>query len=160
MGSKTTKRINQITTTIILLAIRVVLIVAIIIVAGQGIKAAYDFGHSIFYAQAVEPAPGHDVMITIHEGDTIEDVAEALKNRGLVENKYSIIVQAKFFDYEVNPGEYVFNTSQTSREILMQIHDGETGSSSNLSGDTGSIFPGDTGSDIDDEMAGVDGPAQ
>lgn len=124
MSSKTTKRINKITTTIILLAIRVVLAVAVIIITGRGIKAAYDFGHSIFYAQAVEEAPGHDVMVLVHDTDSIEDVAETLKNRGLINNKYSIIVQAKFFDYEVVPGEYTFNTSQTSRDILEQMNDG------------------------------------
>lgn len=127
MSSKTTKRINKITTTIILLAIRVVLAVAIIIITGRGIKAAYDFGHSIFYAQAVEEAPGHDVMVLVHDTDSIEDVAETLKNRGLINNKYSIIVQAKFFDYEVVPGEYTFNTSQTSRDILEQMNDGVQG---------------------------------
>lgn len=142
MGSKTTKRINQITSTIILLAIRVVLIVALIIVVGQGIKIAYDFGHSIFYAQAVEPSPGHDVTVTIHDGDSLETVADMLKNRGLVANKYSIIVQAKFFDYEVNPGEYTFNTSQTSREILMQIHDAESNHKSDMTGDTESGISG------------------
>lgn len=124
MSSKTTKRINKITSTIILLAIRVVLAVAIIIVTGRGIKAAYDFGHSIFYAQAVEEEPGHDVMVLVHDTDSIEDVAENLKNRGLINNKYSIIVQAKFFDYDVVPGEYTFNTSQTSRDILEQMNDG------------------------------------
>ncbi len=124
MSSKTTKRINKITTTIILLAVRVVLIVVIIVVAGRGIKAAYDFGHSIFYAQAVEEEPGHDVTVTIPEGADSKEVASLLAGKGLVDNKYSIIVQAKFFDYEIMPGTYTFNTSQTSREILEQLNEG------------------------------------
>ncbi len=124
MSSKTTKTINQITGTIILLAIRVVLVVVIIVIAGKGIKVAYDFGHSIFYAQAVEDAPGHDITVTINAGDGAGEVAELLKSKGLIDNKYSIIVQAKFFDYEVKPGTYTFNTSQTSREILEQLNEG------------------------------------
>ncbi|MDO4938340.1 MAG: endolytic transglycosylase MltG [Lachnospiraceae bacterium] len=127
MSSKTTKTINHITGTIILLAIRVVLVVVVFVIAGKGIKAAYDFGHSIFYAQAVEDAPGHDITVTVKDGDGEKEVAEILKNKGLVDNKYSIIVQAKFFDYEVKPGTYTFNTSQTSREILDQLNDGPPG---------------------------------
>lgn len=124
MSSKTTKQINKITSAVILISIRVVLIAVIIVVAGNGIKLAYDFGHSIFYAQAVEEAPGHDVTITIPKGADEKSTATLLKNKGLIDNKYQIIVQAKFFDYEVKPGTYTLNTSQTSREILKQLNDG------------------------------------
>ena len=133
MSSKTTKQINKITGAVILISIRVVLIAVIIVVAGNGIKLAYDFGHSIFYAQAVEEAPGHDVTITIPEGADEKDAATLLKNKGLIDNKYQIIVQAKFFDYEVKPGTYTLNTSQTSREILKQLNDGPPEEEQNIS---------------------------
>ena len=133
MSSKTTKQINKITGAVILISIRVVLIAVIIVVAGNGIKLAYDFGHSIFYAQAVEEAPGHDVTITIPEGADEKDAATLLKNKGLIDNKYQIIVQAKFFDYEVKPGTYTLNTSQTSREILKQLNDGPPEEEQNVS---------------------------
>jgi len=122
--SKTTKQINKITGTVILIAIRVVVIAVVIVIAARGIKASYEFGHSIFYAESVEEPPGHDVKVTIPEGTDAKEAATILENKGLITNKYSIIVQAKFFDYEVTPGTYTFNTSQTSREILKELNEG------------------------------------
>jgi len=122
--SKTTNQINKITSAVIMIAIRVVAIAVIIVVAAKGIKASYNFGHSIFYAESVEEAPGHDITVNIPEGASEKEAAEILLDKGLINNKYSIIVQAKFFDYEVTPGTYTFNTSQTSREILKQLHEG------------------------------------
>ena len=106
-----------------MIAVRVVFIALIIVIAGSGIKVAYNFGHSIFYAEAVEEAPGHDVEVTIPEGADAKQVGKILKTKGLVKNEYSIIVQAKFFDYEVIPGTYILNTSSTSREILKQLNE-------------------------------------
>ncbi len=122
--SKTTRQINKITSTVILISIRVVVIAVLIVVTGKGIKAAYSFGHSIFYAESAEEAPGRDITVTIREGTDEKEAGEILFNKGLIKNKYSIIVQAKFFDYKVTPGTYTFNTSQTSREILKQLNEG------------------------------------
>jgi len=106
------------------IAIRVVVIAAVIAIMGTGIKKAYAFGHSIFYAEAMEEEPGHDVTVSIPEGTDAKGVATLLINKGLADNKYSIIVQSRFFEYEVVPGTYKFNTSMTSRDILKQINEG------------------------------------
>ena len=121
--SKVTKRINQITTGIIMIAVRVVIIAVIIVITAKGIRIAYDFGHSIFYEEAVEEAPGHDVTVTIPEDASAKDVGTLLLNKGLIKNKYSIIVQTKFFDYEIVPGTYIFYTSQSSRAMLKMINE-------------------------------------
>jgi len=122
--SKTTRRVNTITSTIIVIAIRVVVIAVVIAVMGTGIKKAYAFGHSIFYAEAMEEEPGHDVVVSIPDGTDAKGVAKILINKGLVDNKYSIIVQSKFFEYQVVPGTYTLNTSMTSRDILKKINEG------------------------------------
>lgn len=122
--SKTTKQINRITSTIILIAVRIIIIAAIAVFAVQGVKKAYEFGHSIFYETSVEEAPGRDVRITIPEGTDSKTAAKMLLEKGLIENEYAAIVQAKFFEYEVVPGTYTFNTSMTTRDILKMLNEG------------------------------------
>ena len=83
----------------------------------------YEFGHEIFYATSVEAAPGRDRSITVEEGTSITDAAKLLKSYGLIANEYSFVIQAIFFDYEVNPGTYTVNTSMTSKEILQMMNE-------------------------------------
>ena len=53
-----------------------------------------------------------------------------LIKKGLIKNKATFIIQAKFYEYEVHSGTYQLNTSMTSRdilEVLNEIPDGENG---------------------------------
>ena len=54
---------------------------------------------------------------------SITDAAKLLKSYGLIANEYSFVIQAIFFDYEVNPGTYTVNTSMTSKEILQMMNE-------------------------------------
>lgn len=89
-----------------------------------GIPFSYQFGHSIFYASAVDSPPGRNVEVTIEDGMGFGKLADELYNDGVIENKFSFEIQAKFFDIRMHAGEYTFNTSQTSRQILDMIDDG------------------------------------
>ena len=51
-------------------------------------------------------------------------MADTLYDKGVIENKFSFEIQARFFDIRMHTGEYTFNTSQTSREILEMIDEG------------------------------------
>lgn len=122
--SRATKEINKITGTIITIAIRVIVIAFLIAALMKGMTAAYNFGHSIFYEQGVEEAPGRDVQIVMPTDVTVSEAADILKNKGLIENKVSFNVQAKFFDLNVVPGTYTFNTSQSARQMLEALNEG------------------------------------
>ena len=124
--SKTTREINRVTGTVITIAIRVILIAVLVVVLLRGMKIAYNFGHSIFYEEGVEEAPGRDVEVTMPADVTVDEAADILKNKGLIDNKISFKVQAKFFDLEVTPGTYTFNTSQSARYMLETLDDGPT----------------------------------
>ena len=79
-----------------------------------GIPFSYQFGHSIFYASSVDSPPGRNVEVTVEEGTSFKKLADELYSAGVIENKFSFEIQAK----------YTFNTSQTSRQILEMIDDG------------------------------------
>ncbi len=96
-----------------------------------GIPFSFQFGHSIFYASSVDSPPGRNVEMTIEDGMSFGKLADKLYENGVIGNKLSFEIQAKFFDIRMHSGEYTFNTSQTSRQILEMIDDGKSGNKSN-----------------------------
>lgn len=85
---------------------------------------AFNFGYRIFYTKPVESPPGHDVRISIPEGSSISDAASILKNANLIDSEQIFNLQAKFFNYKVKAGTYVFNTSDNSRDYLKILNEG------------------------------------
>jgi aminodeoxychorismate lyase len=100
----------------------VVYILVLVLIAG--IPFAYKFGHSVFYASSVDSPPGRNIQVNVVEGMSFDKLADTLYDKGVIENKFSFEIQARFFDIRMHTGEYTFNTSQTSREILEMIDEG------------------------------------
>ncbi|WP_124065958.1 endolytic transglycosylase MltG [Clostridium sp. E02] len=121
--SRTTREINRITGAVIAISIRLIVLALVVLLLYQGVTKGYAFGHEIFYASSVAEKPGTDKEVAVEENDSALQVARQLKDSGLITNEYSFIIQAKFFDYKVNPGAYTINTSMTSREILQMMNE-------------------------------------
>ncbi|MEY8352867.1 aminodeoxychorismate lyase [Lachnospiraceae bacterium 54-53] len=121
--SRTASEINKITGAVIAISSRLIVIALMILLVYEGVTRGYEFGHEIFYASAMEPEPGRDKTVTVGEEASVIRTAKLLKENGLIANEYSFIIQAKFFDYEVNPGSYTLNTSMTSKEILQMMNE-------------------------------------
>ena len=119
--SETTKEINKVTSAIIGICFRLIIYALAILLIYEGVTQGFRFGHEIFYASSVEEAPGHDQNFTVASGETVRAVGQELEDAGLISNQYSFIVQAILYDYEIQPGDYVLNTSMTSREILDEL---------------------------------------
>ena len=133
--------VNKMIRTAVAIAVRVIVYSLLTVALIKGSQVAYNFGHEIFYISSVEEAPGRDVSIRISKGETATDVAEELEDKGLIKNRASFYVQCWFFEYDINPGTYVLNTSMTPREMLELIDAGpDTDTAS------GSASPGGGGS--------------
>ena len=133
--------VNKMIRTAVAIAVRVIVYSLLTVAIIKGSQVAYNFGHEIFYISSVEEAPGRDVSIRISKGETATDVAEELEDKGLIKNRASFYVQCWFFEYDINPGTYVLNTSMTPREMLELIDAGpDTDTAS------GSASPGGGGS--------------
>ena len=133
--------VNKMIRTAVAIAVRVIVYSLLAVAIIKGSQVAYNFGHEIFYISSVEEAPGRDVSIRISKGETATDVAEELEDKGLIKNRASFYVQCWFFEYDINPGTYVLNTSMTPREMLELIDAGpDTDTAS------GSASPGGGGS--------------
>lgn len=120
---KTKKRVNSFLGRIVTYIMLLIMLV--------GIPFSFQFGHSIFYASSVDSPPGRNVEMTIEDGMSFGKLADKLYESGVIGNKLSFEIQAKFFDIRMHSGEYTFNTSQTSRQILEMIDDGKSGNKSN-----------------------------
>lgn len=120
---KTKKRVTSFLGRIVIYVMLLIMLV--------GIPFSFQFGHSIFYASSVDSPPGRNVEMIIEDGMSFGKLADKLYENGVIGNKLSFEIQAKFFDIRMHSGEYTFNTSQTSRQILEMIDDGKSGNKSN-----------------------------
>lgn len=120
--SRMTKEINKITGTIIGISGKLIIYAVVVLLLFEGITRGYAFGHDIFYATAMEEAPGRPKTVTIPKGYTTAEACEELKKAGLIDNVLAFQIQKMFYDYDIYPGTYELNTSMTSKEILQELN--------------------------------------
>lgn len=121
--SDATREINRITSAVIHVSIKLILLALVILLLYEAVTRGYAFGHEVFYAEAVDEPPGRDITVEISEGDTAAGAADLLADQGLIENKYAFIIQSIFYDLQdIQPGTYTLNTSMTSKEILQALN--------------------------------------
>lgn len=121
--SRTTKDINKVTGTVIAVSGKMILYAVIVLLLFEGMTRGYEFGHEIFYATAMEEGEGRLKTVTIPAGQSVKETARLLAQSGLVGNELAFQVQKQFYDYEIYPGTYTFNTAMTSKEILQQLNE-------------------------------------
>ena len=117
--SSRTREINKITMAIIRISVKLMLLALLILLLYEAVIRGYAFGHAVFYAEAVEAAPGHDITVVVKDGEDVSQAADELEKKGLIKNIYAFLFQSRFYDYDkIYPGTYTFNTSMTSKEIV------------------------------------------
>lgn len=81
---------------------------------------AYDFGYQLYADQGVDAPPGRDVAVVISEGETVSEVADMLERQRLIKNEMVFRIQERLSKYsgQIQPGNYVLNTSQSGEEML------------------------------------------
>ena len=89
-----------------------------------GIRTAYEFGYSVFTTGPAEEAPGREVEVTVLAGMSKRSVGSLLTNAGVIRNATVFYVQAVIYGYDIKPGTYQFNTSQSMESILMKLAQG------------------------------------
>ena len=122
--SNRTREINKITTTIISISVKLMVYALIILLLYEAVARGYAFGHEIFFAEAVDEAPGQDMVVRIDPMESVSDAAQFLAHKGLIKSEFAFIFQSRFYDYEtIYPGTYTLNTSMTSKEILQLLNE-------------------------------------
>ncbi|MCD8052981.1 MAG: endolytic transglycosylase MltG [Lachnospiraceae bacterium] len=98
--------------------LRVAVVVLLIVVLVKSAQAAYSFGYSVFTSEAMEASPGTDVVVTVTEGMSDRQVGKLLESKGLIRDSLVFTIQCRVYGYEIYPGSYVLNTSQTVTEMV------------------------------------------
>jgi UPF0755 protein len=86
-------------------------------------KYAYVFTYQLYGPDAVDPAPGRDIIVQIKKGESSMDIASKLALTHTIENKYSFYMKTKLQNFSIMPGTYEINSSMTYSEILAIITD-------------------------------------
>lgn len=105
--------------------LKLVIIAIFAFAAIYGTRAAYEFGYSVFTTGPLEEAPGHDVEVTILSGMTRQSIGSLLVNEGVIRNATVFFVQATIYGYDLKPGTYILNTSQSVESILLALSAGD-----------------------------------
>lgn len=122
--SRTTREIDKITSTILNVSCKILVYALVAFLLYEGATRGYSYGHEVFAPTAVAEAPGRDREIVIAEGSSVSEVAKLLKEQGLIKDEVILKLQAKIYEYEINSGTYILNTSQTSKDMLKLIDAG------------------------------------
>lgn len=128
--SQVARDINKITGTVIGVSGKLILYAVVLLLLVEGMTRGYAFGHHIFYATAVDPAPGRNQTVVISQDQSPWDAVGMLKDMRLIDNEWTVRIQLMFYDYSPKPGTYDLNSSMTSKEILQLLNEGpseETG---------------------------------
>lgn len=126
--SHTTKEINKVTGTVIRISVKLIVYALVILLLYEGVSHGYQFGYRVFHSEAVAMEPGISMQVTIGEGQSVAQIAKALKENGLIKYQYAFLVQCLFYEYgdqyPVEAGMYQLNNSMTPKEIILELRGG------------------------------------
>ena len=78
----------------------------------------FNFGYKLFYESAMSKDNGEEVVFEIKDSDTVEDIADNLKNAGLIDDPLVFKFRAKIYKTNFTPNVYNLKTSMTIKNML------------------------------------------
>lgn len=102
------------------LSISITVLFCVLVVCGLyqvGLKC-YDFGYRVYTEPAVSQDKGTEQIVQITEDMGTKELADLLKEKGLVRDARLFYVQAKLSGFKLQPGVYKVSTSMTARELM------------------------------------------
>jgi cell division protein YceG involved in septum cleavage len=97
--------------------------VVILLCLVKAFSYSFDFAYQVFATASVDVANSRSVTVEIIPDETLLDVASALEDKGLVENKYAFILKMRIGGYasQIKSGTYQMAPSNTNTEIINMI---------------------------------------
>lgn len=112
--------------TVLSIALKIVIYAVIIMGVYRLGTMAFNYGHSIFDEEAVDPKPGRTIEVTVEPGASVGEIAKLLEEKGLVEDWRLFYLQAKLSKYSdtMKSGPYTLSTAMLPSE-MMAVMSGE-----------------------------------
>lgn len=100
--------------------IKVIVIIILLVVFVRLGQVGYDYGYQVFNQKAVSTGEGKSVTVTIKEGESIAELANDLKEKGLIEDATLFRVQEFVSDNhnKEKAGTYTVTTAMKPDEML------------------------------------------
>lgn len=109
---------------IVLTVCETILKIAIVVIIGifiyRGALVAYDYGYRIFEEAPMSEGEGREVVITIPEGMSAQEMGELLYKKGLIRDEKLFRIQYFLSEYKKDllPGTFMLRTNMTVEEML------------------------------------------
>jgi len=80
----------------------------------------YDFGYRIFAEESIDVVDGKEISVQVVKGMSGKELAEILKEKGLIRQTFLFQVQYRISDFngKIKPGLYTLNTTMTPETII------------------------------------------
>ena len=101
--------------------IRILIYAALVVLFYLGITRAYGFGYSVFTSDPVAVEPGADIEVTITEDMDAREIAQLLKDAGVIRDEDVFLVQELLYTSDrvpIYPGTYMLNNSWSATQII------------------------------------------
>lgn len=112
--------INKALFSFIKIAFSIMVILLVVYGAVRLSGVGYDYGYRLFTEPAMEEEPGEDVLVQIKPDMSGRQIAEMLKEKGLIRDSSLFYIQMKLSSYDkrIKPGVYTLNTSMKPKELM------------------------------------------
>lgn len=121
--SKTKKKTTRKKSDKGIIGLKIIMIMLSISFLFAGMSFGYYFGYKIFN-DAEKTGSGIEAVITIEEGESVNEVTVELYAAGIIDSRLVFIFQSYFYSYKIVPGTYILNDSMTNKEIFIQLEGG------------------------------------
>lgn len=123
MGNNTLENLSYVFVKIAKFFVKLAIFFVVIYLIGIRL---YNFGYKLFYEKAMTEGEGKEVVFEIKNDDTVEDIADNLKNAGLIDDPFVFKFRAKIYKTNFTPNVYNLRTSMTIKNML-DIFDNPSG---------------------------------
>ena len=78
----------------------------------------FNFGIKLFLERAIDKNNTTKIEFIVNNNDTLDDVANNLYEKNLIDDKFVFKFRTKFYKININPGKYELNKDMTIKNIL------------------------------------------
>ena len=111
------EKLHGLTFRLVGIAMWLLLLALVLSVGIIGTQRMYSFGYQVFTDEDRD-AEDKDIEIIIGEDAGKLSIALQLEKQGLIDSAAVFLAQSFIFDLDVNPGTYVINLRDSSRQLL------------------------------------------
>lgn len=119
MERKRAKKVNEVTGVVIRGTLSLIFYAIVVAFVLTAVRWGYQFGYDVFNGKPMTNGAQTTLKYTVEEEQSIRTIAEDLEEAGLIRDKWIMIVQKVFYNYNIIPGTYELNSGMTSQEILI-----------------------------------------